>query len=243
MGIYVKRCVIIGLIVLLILPIVACDQEAGLRNAVARAITKTSEVQSYRSSGNTTTYTDEGILVSSSSYEEECEAQDRYRLRAVQDSIWWWEYIKVEDKSYCRYEESGQWEDCSEDDTVQIDYIDIEKQLLPFYWLVIDKMLAKENVNGIECSYYRGRVDMEASIKDRESEIGYMTEQLENMLRWEIDAELWIDGDDYIRQIATETRYPVPDFVTGDEDWYTMHSNIRFFDFDKTIIITPPGIE
>ena len=184
MGIYVKRCVIIGLIVLLILPIVACDQEAGLRNAVARAITKTSEVQSYRSSGNTTTYTDEGILVSSSSYEEECEAQDRYRFRAVQDSIWWWEYIKVEDKSYCRYEESGQWEDCSEDDTVQIDYIDIEKQLLPFYWLVIDKMLAKENVNGIECSYYRGRVDMESSIKDRESELGYMTEQLENILRW-----------------------------------------------------------
>ena len=71
-----KHPIIIVLVVLLMLTVVACDQGASLQDAIARAIAKTSEVQSYRSAGNSTSHTDGVTTVSS--YELECAAPDRY---------------------------------------------------------------------------------------------------------------------------------------------------------------------
>jgi hypothetical protein len=67
-------------------------------------------------------------------------------------------------------------------------------------------------------------------------------EGLELMRRQEIDVDLWIDGEDYIRQFRTTSRFPMPDPNTGEEVWGTGASTTRYFDFNEPIVIEPPDL-
>jgi hypothetical protein len=53
-----KLLLAIVLTVLLIVPFASCDRQASLQDAVARAITQTSQAQSYRIMSNSTLHSD-----------------------------------------------------------------------------------------------------------------------------------------------------------------------------------------
>jgi len=281
-----KHPIIIGLVVLLMLTVVACDQGASLRDAIARAIAKTSEAHSYRSAGNVTTYTDSVTTVSS--YEWECAAPDRYHsvsttvvddagnvtttttvdhgnftcISSAPTSGGWFETIVVGDKGYVRSQREPQWRVCEVytpdsqpppgptpgTGTCQVSIQTSDKQLELLNYLVELEKLPDEEIDGVNCSHYRGRVDQDSVVdmlrkRDEEAYGQIPPEYLEMMRRQEIVIELWIDGDDYIRQQRSEFRFPEPDSTTGDEKWVTGFSTTRYFDFNEPISIEPPEIE
>jgi hypothetical protein len=89
------------------------------------------------------------------------------------DSRYWelryWELIRIGDMIYCRDEEDGEWLDCSEPRIVNRDggssyswtVIVEDKGLQYLRWLVVDEILTGIDLDGTECTYYRGTVDME----------------------------------------------------------------------------------
>ncbi len=257
-----KHSIIIGLVVLLMLTVVACDQGASLRDAIARAIAKTSEVQSYRSAGNVTTYTDGVTTVSS--YELECAAPDRYHSVStviVDDAgnvtTTNAETIVVGDKGYVRSQREPRWRVCEVytpdsqpppgptpgTGTCQVSIQTSDKQLELLNYLVELEKLPDEEISGANCSHYRGRVDQDSYLDmlrktDEEDYAQIPPEYLELMRQQEIVIELWIDGDDYIRQQRSEFRFP-----TSEETWVTGFSTTRYFDFNEPIFIEPPEIE
>jgi len=66
---------------------------------------------------------------------------------------------------------------------------------------------------------------------------------LEAMRQWKFGAELWIDGDSYIRQVKADVSSPDVDPNTGVEGWSGKVSTTRYFDFDEVIHIERPDIE
>ena len=57
------------LILVLVMGVIGCDQDASLQDAVARAIAKTSEAQSFRSTTNGIILTDNYVQSDSSEFE------------------------------------------------------------------------------------------------------------------------------------------------------------------------------
>jgi len=90
-------------------------------------------------------------------------------------------------------------------------------------WLIDVEKLPDEAVDGVPCSHYRGRADrnshVDMLIETYKREGGNISELepglFDLMRRQEIDVELWIDGEDYIRQFRIEGRLPkLPDLLT-----------------------------
>ena len=281
-----KYSITIGLVILLMLTVVACDQGESLQDAIARAITKTGEAGSYRSAGNGTTY-DENIT-----YEFSFElyaAPDRWYLlqtalvdggesvtvtttvdygnftvaSTVTATGSWTETIVVGDKGYVRSQREPQWRVCEVytpdwqppppgptpgTGTCQVSFQTSDKQLELLNYLVELEKLPDEEIDGVNCSHYRGRLDQDSVVdmlrkRDEEAYGQIPPEYLEMMRQYELFVELWIDGDDYIRQQRTEFRFPEPDSTTGDEKWVTGFSTTQYFDFNEAIPIEPPEIE
>ena len=262
-----KRCIIVAIVVLMMLAVVACDQESSLQDVIARAITKTSEASSYRSAGNSTAHNDSVTDVSS--HESEYAAPDRYH--SLETSIVGdagnvttktRETIVFGDKAYWRsLDEPHQWHVCevySPDmwperepkpgTTCFLPVQTLERELERFNYLVEREKLPDEEIGGVNCSHYRGSVDQDSWLDMRmkrypERYAGIPPESLERMRQLEFFTEFWIDGDDYIRQHITEGRFPELDSSTGDEEWVTGFSITRYFDIGEPISIEPPEIE
>jgi hypothetical protein len=111
--------------------------------------------------------------------------------------------------------------------------------------------LPDEQINGVDCSHYRGRVDQEARaqmlrkrLEDMYGNISdVMSELLEQVRQQSFTIDLWIDEDNYIRQQTIEYRSPEPDYRTGEEKWIKGLSIIRFSNFNEVIIIEAPEID
>ena len=262
-----KHPIIIGLVVLLMLTVVACDQGASLQDAIARAITKTSQASSYRSAGNSTSHTDSVTDVFS--HESEYAAPDRYHsletsivgdagnvTTTTRKTIIFGDtaYLRSLDEPHQRYvcevytsdmrptREPRPGTTCFQ--SVQT----LENKLERFNYLVELEKLPDEEIGGVNCSHYRGSVDQDSYLDmqmKRYPEVyaDIPPESLERMRQLELSAEFWIDGDDYIRQHRIEFRFPEPDSSTGDEKWVTGFSTTRYFDFKEPISIEPPEIE
>ena len=257
-----KRCIIVGIVVLMMLAVVACDQGSSLQDVIARAITKTSEASSYRSAGNSTAHTDSVTDVFS--HESEYAAPDRYHSLetyiagdAGNVTTTTRETIVFGDKAYLQsLDEPHQWHVCE----VYTSYMwperepkpgttcflavnTLERDLERFNYLVKLEKLPDEEIGGVNCSHYRGSVDYDAWLDMRikrcpECYEGIPPESLEQMRQQELSTEFWIDGDDYIRQHRTEGR-----FRNSDEKWITGFGVTRYFDFNEPIYIEPPEIE
>lgn len=257
-----KHLVIIGLAVLLILSVAACDQESSLQDVIAKAITKTSQASSYRSAGNSTSHTDSVTDVFS--HESEYAAPDRYH--SLETSIVGdagnvttktRETIVFGDKAYLQsLDEPHQWHVCEvytsdmrptrepkPGTTCFVATQTLDKQLELLNWLVDLEKLPDEEIGGVNCSHYRGRVDQDSYLDMQTKRYPEVyaeipPESLELMRQLELFAEFWIDGDDYIRQQRTEGR-----FRPSQEEWGTWFSTTRYFDFNEPISIEPPEIE
>ena len=277
-----KLSVAIVLTVLLILPFVACDEQASLQDAIARAIARTSEVRSYHSAGNSTTYTD--TITYEGAYELECAAPDRYHSvetvnvngsESVTTTIssnggnvtvtaggGWFETIVVGDKGYVRSQREPRWRICEVytpdsqpppgqtpgTGACQVSIQTSDKQLELLNYLVELEKLPDEEIDGVNCSHYRGEIDQDSYVdmlreRGKEGYAQILPEYLEMMRRQEIVIELWIDGDDYIRQLKTEGRSLDPNPSTGPEQWVNWFTITRYFDFNEPICIEPPEIE
>ena len=118
--------------------------------------------------------------------------------------------------------------------------------------LINVEKLPDEAVDGVPCSHYRGNVDRDSYVDalietyEREgviSELGPLfLKNLELMRRQEIVVEIWIDGEDYMRQVRTDARIPRPDPDTGEEVWGTGVTIEHYFDFNEPIVIEPPDL-
>jgi len=255
-----KRCIIVGIIVLMMLAVIACDQASStptdLQDAITRAITKTSEANSYRSAGNSTSYEDS--ITSRQSSEAEYAAPDRSHsletaIRGATTSSW--EIIAIGDKAYMRTSHKPQWLVCEvytdmppdrepkPGTTCFLPVHTLERDLERFNYLVKLEKLPDEEIGGVNCSHYGGNVDYGAWLDMRmkrcpECYEGIPPESLELMRQQELSTEFWIDEDDYIRQHRTEGR-----FRTSDEKWITGFGVTRYFDIGEPICIEPPEIE
>jgi len=120
-------------------------------------------------------------------------------------------------------------------------------------WLINVERLPDEAVDGVPCSHYRGSVDqnsyVDMLIETYKREGGNISdldpsffEYLNLMRRQEINVDLWIDGEDYIRRVREDTRFPARDSDTGEETWGTGASTTRYFDFNEPIVIEPPDL-
>lgn len=250
-----------AILLVLMLAFIGCDSGDGSREQFLEAIDKTDSAQSYQMTMNRATYNKEGTLLSLQVYEEKRASNEDYWGRSVlywydgndaRDSSYW-ELIRIGDMIYCRHEENEQWLDCSKPYTIlkngsigsSVSVMagnDTNSELQLLRWLMIDEILSGVALDGIECTYYQGIVDMESYMRDRERKYELPVEILENMLKWELTAELWIDGDDYIRQIELEHKFPYRD-SDSDDEWHTMSSTIQYSGFSEAISITPPSIE
>ena len=274
-----KLLLVIILAILMILPYLACDQQASLQDAIARAIARTSEVRSYHSAGNSTTYTD--TITYEGSSEVAYAAPDRWHLSetvivdggenvttttssnggnvTVTAGGGWFETIVVGDKGYLRSSNESQWRICEVYNSrltqptpgtgaCQVPIQTLENKLELLNYLVELEKLPDEEIGGVNCSHYRGEIDQDSYVdmlreRGKEGYAQILPEYLEMMRRQEIVIELWIDGDDYIRQLKTEGRSLDPNPSTGPEQWVNWFTITRYFDFNEPICIEPPEIE
>ena len=257
-----KRCTIVGIVVLMMLAVVACDQESSLQDAIDRAIAKTSEA-SYRSAKNSTTY--KGSITYRDSSEVEYAAPDRYH--SLETSIvgdaenvttMTRETIVFGDKAYWRsLDEPHQWHVCEvytsdmrperepkPGTTCFLGVQTLESKLERFnYYLVEREKLPDEEIDGVNCSHYRGRVDQDSWLDMQmkrypEFYADIPPEELELMRQLELSTEFWIDGDDHIRQHIIQFR-----FRPSQEEWGNGFSITRYFDIGEPISIEPPEME
>ena len=265
-----KRSIIVGIIVLLMLAVVACDQESSLQDAIARAIAKTSEVQSFHSTTNDIILTDNYVQSRSSEYEYASPDHWHY-LQTVtlngggnvtvrifgtsgegeywgaEGSSGWTEIIAIDGMFYIRDEDQPEWTES----TTSWMSRPLDNKFERYRFLVDLERLIDENIRGVNCSHYRGKVDMDAYVemmkkRAEEQDENIPEEMLESwkrMRRDELVVDFWIDDEDYIRQWKTEGRTPALYNATGQEQWDTGVSFTRYFDINKPITIEPPEME
>ena len=126
----------------------------------------------------------------------------------------------------------------------------LENMLHPLNWLVDLERLQDEEIDGVPCSHYRAKFDSNSYADTMETraqeEYGQTTEMIseysELIRQWEMDIELWVDGDDYIRQLKTEGRFP-DNPSASTMQWGSLSNIMRYFDFNEPICIEPPEIE
>jgi len=242
------KYLIIAAIVFLLVPVVGCSEKLNLREVTTKAITATCEARSYRTSA-VHTYTVNGET-GEITYESEFVAPDRSRYKTSRDGKWS-ETISIGDKSYIRSSEKPRWcqSPCQYEDgsSAQATSIPLEKELEPLNWLVNLEKLPGEEIDGVNCWHYRGKVDMYAYVdmlqKTAETKYGQIPEHLEEMRRWRRNFELWVEKDIYlIRQLKEEMRFTMFNPDMGEENLFTGSTTMRFYDFNKPISIEPPEI-
>lgn len=240
------KYLVIAVIVLCVAFVVGCGERLELTEVNKKAVTATTEVQSYRAT-TVGIYTVDGETIESKR-ESEFVAPDRFYEKVTIDGDWS-ESISIGDESYIRSSEEPQWcqTPCQYDDGLHVDVspIPLEKELEPLNWLVDLEQLPDEEIDGANCWHYRGRVDQDAYVdmleETAEREYGQIPEHLDEMRRWIMDFELWVEKDSYlIWQLKGELRFTTINPDTGEEDLVTESSTKRFYGFNQPIEIEPP---
>jgi len=138
-----------------------------------------------------------------------------------EDQLGWQEFIRIGHQAWYRTQDDPQWR--AYDDTVPLQFVSIplEDELEPLQGIADIQELPDEEVRGVNCSRYRG---------------GFEWEQGQRAT-----AELWIDSEDYIRQLKTTVSYEETD--GGDSERpATMTSIMQLYDLNQEITINQPVI-
>jgi len=246
----VVKYLIIAVAVFLVMPTIGCSGRFDLTEVTARAIVATLKTQSYRTSA-VGTYAVDGES-GGSIYETEFAAPDSSHTKTSSGGTWS-EVISIGENSYLRSSEKPYWcqSPCQYDDgsSAQATSISLEKQLEPLNWLVDLKQLPNEEVDGVNCWHYQGKVDMDsyvdtlkeaAETKDwRMSE--QQTDNIEEMRSRKWNFKLWVEKDTYLmRQLKDEMSLTMVNPDTGEESLFTGNTTMRFYDFNRPISIEPP---
>jgi len=323
-----KLLVAIALVLALTVPAIACGGGSDWEDVISRALVKTGEAWSYRSTGNSTAEVEGRTLQSSTESEHvlddfhvkyatncgaEAPSSDSASVKSFpgceleeflttisndgEHGFWvnagrntttgnvsvtvvasggcrpgWAEWTVIDDKAYIRSSDSPEWRECQVRTQGQpvplpseaspapsptlygnstytvVMSASLARELEYLDWLTDVEKLPAEYVDGVDCSHFRGRVDMDGYTdmvveRNRLERAGQPTpepEILDLQRRQERLVELWIDDDGYIRRLTVNVRFPIPDPDTGEEVWVTGLSTIRYFDFNQPITIEPP---
>jgi hypothetical protein len=214
------RSLMMFMLVTLIVLGASCNSETEAKAIVLAAIDKTMEVQSCRIDTIVVmTYED---TEETETYVDEVEIQEpgAFRWSASQPPSWL-EFIQIPDEAYYRTEENPEWRVYEESGSFVIYPPSLSASLEPLKSMSDPEVLPNDVVDGMNCSHYRG--DIEWRLGD-----------------W-ATIELWIDRDDYIRQLTRTLRW-VPEPGGGTERWVKALTTTHFYDFNDDIIIVPPEV-
>lgn len=103
--------------------------------------------------------------------------------------------------------------------------------------------LPDENMDGVVCFHYHGRVDMEkqmegikANLDPSDPNYARLLEEMEQMRNMKHMVELWVGKDDYlIRQ--TRQIYQLP---AEEGQWNSFGLTMKYYDLNKPVTIEPP---
>ena len=268
---FVKACIFIAILLALLAP--ACGQKDGSHDTVVKAIDKTIEVNSFRSSTNKILIIDSYVQSYSATaeYSNWCSFHS-YQITAENragnatampfDKDWylepgsptkWSEVIVIGSHGYYRSSEHPSW------GLVLVEcmggYSPLNQELYPSEFLINLERLQDEEIGGVNCKHYRGKVDYDAYVNMQIEETKKLQETpviliegggnvswmewIEKTRQNEAVAEFWIDGEGYIRQLKTEKRF-LAEPTGAQDEWTTEVTITRYSDFNQPITIEPP---
>lgn len=162
------------------------------------------------------------------------------------EDVFGFEIIQIGREVYDREIDQTQWEGKDEPPILKGVYFSPDHPMwLNFESLVEVEQLANENVRGIVCLHYKGKVDMNAYINTLDSPDSNFRQWMENM---NTTLEVWIGADDYfIRKYVKNERNPygMPtseslSIPPGPEPRMTGVEVMEFYDCNEPIDIEPP---
>jgi len=221
LGMDTRRYFIAGVVILLMTLVVGCGTEVPPREIVSKACDATSKVESYRVTVSTISTLEE--QTSETFSETEFVRPDRWHAKITTDGSWR-EFINIEERQYSRDSDRMQSRLCNmplqgEDGATSTGWCAayVEEVFQHPDSLVDVEELSGEEIAGVECFRYRGKVEVSTE--------------------WRTDVERWIGKDDFlIRQIKSDmesTSRP------AEEKWMTS-SLAKYYDFNQPIEIEPP---
>lgn len=222
-------------------------------DVVSKAHAATIEVSSYRVEG-TMAYASETETVDGS-FEVEYVAPDRIRIKSSGGGGWS-EAIFIGDMAYSRDSDHPDWrsQDGGFSVAVVLSPVAPQETLRLLQSLVDLQQLTDEEINGVNCLHYKGRVDVMALVDEQKARLDpsepyyeQFLEALELQARSEVDVELWIgEGDYLIRQEKVDRQMLLispGDSQDEEPSWAADTSTMRFFDFNEPITIEAPATE
>ena len=256
----IRRHFIIAMAVLLTMLVVGCSEELSPREAVSKGCATTNTVKSYRVLMVETVSTREGEILETT-VETEFASPDRWHVKIARDGSWR-EFINIGHKQYVRDSDRMQWRLCSMSlhseggEVSEGPCLEIVEEIFQRPELLIGlEKLPDEEIDGVQCIHYRGKLDVDSIIEEYEARLETQLDpsspeyqkalkRLEQQERWETVIELWIGKDDYlIRQKKSDTLMPAIEPGTGEaeeEKYYARGSLEKYYDFHEPIKIKPP---
>jgi hypothetical protein len=110
------------------------------------------------------------------------------------------------------------------------------------------KALLSEQIDGVDCFQYRGRVDMDRAAEEQKAQLdpstpgyGDILKSLESQRQQKIEAEFWIGEKDYlIRQVKLDMEIPQMMKRASEVKWSSSTSLIKYRDFNEPVDIELP---
>ena len=244
---YVTRLLVFLAFLSLLLLIGCGNSRPDFEEVITQAEAASNNLNSYRIE-MTVTYTENEKVTHSSGLIEVVSPDSLRTVTEGHNGIS--ESIRIGQTEYLLDEVSNEWQVRQWPESLPIDnMVVLSVESLGALLEIVD--MADEEIDGVECYHYKGRVDWEAKIEEQkagldQSQPGYK-EQLKSVelqRQWQSDSEFWIGKEDYLLRQLKQHQEGV--FIrdagkeTEKEEHLNTNATFRFFDFNAPIQIEPP---
>jgi len=237
-----RPALIVGVAAIILVLALVQPWSVNPQGIIAKAYSATEGLLSYRTSSSLT-YTYKGKATIHSS-EWEYVAPDRGHGRLNLDSEAF-EFIIIGDKQYVREPDGASGNLFSVAVSISGSTHSKEETLRVLDSLVKIENLPDERIAGTDCLHLRGEVDLQRRAEKAKAGLDPTDPRYEDIIR-SIDeqiasgekeeVEVWIGKEDHlIRQVKHEGQSP-----SGDGSMDTFSVVVKYYDFNKPIIIEPP---